>query len=494
MGDNPLVKKEYTLNGDWPLSPEQNDGVRFLLTKFNAILAFQAGFGKTYTSLTAAQHILNFRKDFICIVICPKAANSIFKKEISEKIKMSYSMQTANEKTDVKGSRYVIFNPTKLDLLKTYLLRLDKKVHIVVVIDEAHWLQNKKTYQSKIMWDLRGRFKCVFALTATPVLNHLEGMFNVVNYVKPGFFPSWNRFKNNYMITKVRMMRRGGRMIKFDEVVGYKNTEALAKLLESVSIIRRKTYNLKFFYLKTEMDVEETRNYRIASEGILDSLYRESSTKEKDFGPRLHDLQRIVDGSHELTKTTTANNKEKELVRCLREILDKEESVLIYAEYESTYSRLSKLLNVAKNRKILNIDRIYMITGKVKIKERVEVERNLSKKSIVIITRAGSQSINLKNANNVIFYDIPFSVGTFIQVLGRITRMDGTYEFQNIYLLEVDGTIDTYKRMLIQDHADLIKKLFGEESNLPEVRQIDRKFMNKLKKKMLWNYRPKKGA
>lgn len=43
MGNNPLVRKDgdYTLNSDFPLTEEQNEGVEFLLTKFNAILAHQ---------------------------------------------------------------------------------------------------------------------------------------------------------------------------------------------------------------------------------------------------------------------------------------------------------------------------------------------------------------------------------------------------------------------------------------------------------------------
>lgn len=56
----------------------------------------------------------------------------------------------------------------------------------------------------------------------------------------------------------------------------------------------------------------------------------------------------------------------------------------------------------------------------------------------------------------------PSSIGFFIQLLGRVCRMDSTYDAQNMYLLEVKDTVDTYKRMLIQDHTATINAIFGK--------------------------------
>ena len=88
------------------------------------------------------------------------------------------------------------------------------------------------------------------------------------------------------------------------------------------------------------------------------------------------------------------------------------------------------------------------------------------------------------------FYNTPFATGWFIQLVGRITRMDSKYDNQNIYVLEANNTIDTYKRLLIQDHANLIEVVFGKEGSLPDIGSMDKDAMKKyrsyFKRKFLW--------
>jgi hypothetical protein len=87
----------------------------------------------------------------------------------------------------------------------------------------------------------------------------------------------------------------------------------------------------------------------------------------------------------------------------------------------------------------------------------------------------------------MIFYDIPFSVLTFIQAVGRITRMDSKYSEQHIHIIEATGTIDSYKRLLINMNANLIETIFGGVETLPvEMLRIDKSLQGVLKKKLLW--------
>jgi len=79
-------KKDYTINPDYPLTDDQNEGVEFLLTHYNALLAYQTGYGKTYMALTAAQTVMDKYPNVISIIVGPKSANSAFKKELTEKI------------------------------------------------------------------------------------------------------------------------------------------------------------------------------------------------------------------------------------------------------------------------------------------------------------------------------------------------------------------------------------------------------------------------
>ena len=90
-------------------------------------------------------------------------------------------------------------------------------------------------------------------------------------------------------------------------------------------------------------------------------------------------------------------------------------------------------------------------------------------------------------------YNIPYSTGSILQLIGRITRVDTVYDTQNIYILEAVDTIDTYKQGLVASKIDLFEAIFGEQTTMPDF--SDDKFdidASLLKKKYLWKSRKRK--
>ena len=138
-----------------------------------------------------------------------------------------------------------------------------------------------------------------------------------------------------------------------------------------------------------------------------------------------------------------------------------------------------------KYKYLTNHANIYYINGSIDFKDRVMVENNISPRDIVLLSKAGSASINLQKANNIIVYDTPFSSGTLIQLIGRICRTYTTFNQQNIYFLLVEGTIDVYRYKVCENKLNYITQLFGGAENLPPIKdeEIDTK---KLKRELLW--------
>ena len=66
----------------------------------------------------------------------------------------------------------------------------------VVVVDEAHRLKNNSTLAHKFVRDLPKKF--VFLLTATPVQNSLQELYNLTEIVQPGMLGTWREFKAAY--------------------------------------------------------------------------------------------------------------------------------------------------------------------------------------------------------------------------------------------------------------------------------------------------------
>ena len=114
---------------------------------------------------------------------------------------------------------------------------------------------------------------------------------------------------------------------------------------------------------------------------------------------------------------------------------------------------------------------------------------------IILATIGGTESLNLKFANHVLCYSVPFSVLGFIQLVGRITRMDSQYlEDLNVYIPECDKTIDKYKFTYLKTNAALINEVLGTDANLPR-QSLDesRKYLlSEMRKDILWRVKETK--
>ena len=476
MSKNPFIREDdnYSID-DIKLFPSQNEGVKFILSNFNCIINHQPGLGKTLLSLVATQHFLRASTNLQIAILAPKQAISSFKKELTNKIKESYSIYTTDEYEINKVSRYHIFTFTKIDELIKFTYSTDNP--ICLVVDEVHKLSNNNLTNKKL-FQLRNRFCIVIGLSGTPLQDKIKSLYNVVNFVSPGYLGSYKDYESKYLITKLKSVYVKGKKRKFKDVVGTKNTKELSEKLKKIMHIQFRSYDLDFNYRTTSMNKYERECYIKASKGMIDIL-----ENEKEFSARLVDLQRVVDGCHESFELDELSSKEKLLISTISEIMNRDESVLIYCSFESTYTRLVKALE--SSRYILNYSKIHLITGKVKFEDRVKVETDMPKKSIVVITKAGTASINLQEANNLIFYDTPFTLLDVIQAIGRICRADTKYSTQHVYFLEVKDTIDTYKRKVVESKIKNVQNLFGKNPTLPDIKdeKIDKE---KLKKSLLW--------
>lgn len=476
-------KNDYSLSG-FNLTYEQNNICKKILQNFGGIISSQAGGGKTLTSLSIAEHLINIDLSNtmqVCIV-CPVKAVSSFKRELENKVRKSYSIYTTKEYKIDKDAKYNIFTYTKLNELEEFIKDHEFE-NKVLICDEIQALGNKKNKQSIILSRLRKNFKIVIGLTATPIMNELEELYNIVNFIKPGFLGTKKSFQDRFMIMQKKDIYTKRGKVKTWQCVGTKNEEELAKIMKNIAFGLQKRYNLQFHFKKCQLDEYETDAYIEGSKGLLNE-----ELEPKAFASRMHDLQLIIDGSHPNFCRPKLSSKEKLLVSTIYEIMQRNESVLVYVEYTATIERLTKILKASNH--ILNYNSIKFITGSTPLEERVKLEKEMPRKTIVLMTSAGRESINLQKANNLIIYNMPLSTGSVLQLIGRITRMDTEYKVQNVYTLEAIDTIDTYKCSLINTKIELFERVFGTQNTMIKFDNEELKLDQKiLKKKYLWKRR-----
>lgn len=484
--------QDYTLNKDIPLTDVQNETVNFMITRPSCINACQTGLGKTYTCLTAITHLLLAHTNLVFFVVVPPKALSVFRRELSTKLKVKFSEISSQAKIDNKSRIYLVSN-TQLDTCVPIINKLIKANYkLGMLLDEAHILQSSDNEFTKLVYSIRKYFSVFWLATATPCGNDIYGLFNLMYLVDPKVLGTREDFTDNYLITNRRRVKKfnpNTHRYEFpyeDVVVGTKNLDKLQEVLKDHVIIRQKHYNLEFVYNKCDLTPEETVSYLEASAGLA------RDTAKKNWAVRLNDLQRVLDNvSEKYSDKSKLSSKEQLLIKTVSSLIN-EHAVLIYTELIEVVDRLEFLFNKLKIMGY-NIGNIYRITGSQSFEDRSKIEKSLKVSDIVLLTSAGSESINLQKSDTIVLYDASFSIKTMIQLFGRITRLDSVYSKQYIHFIEASGTLDTYKRLCLTMHSGLITDLFGEIETLPlDLTIIDGKTQQKLRNKLLWSFKQRR--
>ena len=506
-----MVDKKFKFN------PIQEKALEHLRTVNSHVIALSPGTGKTILILSLIKEIFKGNTDK-CLFFIPKSARAAFEKEMKTRILEPYLLIKAGKQvsySEMNKHRYIFIENTLVSKYVEDLVTLANNNTCHLVIDEAHSLQNPESVFCKAAWEVRCYCKRIYAMTATPLLNSIEGLFNLYHFVYPRVFVSWFRFRSRYCITRenvIRMKNRNGTLIqrKVTEIIGYQNMQELNEILDKLTIKGCVHYNVNFEFLECELDKQSEKPYQFASNGLFDVLYHPEKAKErakvrkangdnsgeeaKDFGSRLHDLQRTVDGCDTGDNDPTfVSNKMQLLIDKLTEIMKRNESALVYFEYKDSLEMAERIL--LDKRLEIGFTNIYRLTGEEKEDLRAKIESNLGLREIVLCSQAASQSRNLQRANNLILWNVPWSCGRLIQVLGRICRVDTTYDHQNVSFISVNSTIDEYKIELFKRRISLVKVLLGIESvgTLDNCEccyiDVDYSDIKELKRHLLWKRR-----
>ncbi len=501
-----LFQGDLTVNPSEPLKPEQVDGVKFLLKHDRAVLCYQTGLGKTYTALTAAKHLLNmFGTNFAVHVFCPHTAFKIFRKELKTKIHIKeFSEYSSEEVKEVLNSQVFLYSHSNLQNSREAAHQNCARFKFnLFIVDELHTIQNpdtvlyqlfreglkeknKETGEEIVLYPPLMKYcTMLWGLTATPLLNHIEGLFYVMDFVVPNLFGNFYSFRSRYCdttVTKLKLhnKKKPGTFIerKIFEIKGIKDAmiEEFKSKLFNYMTIAAKDYDVRIAFKQCELDRRQISQYQLVGKGLADA-------DRKHFATRLIDLQKVVDNSYDSTYHGELTPKEQLLVSTIQEIFMRQEAVLIYTGFYESYDRLKEVITKSG----IRYSKLLEINGKVPFKDRFAVEDQIEPFSLCLLTKAGTASINLQKANNIIVYTIPFAVGDFIQLVGRITRVDSTHKVFYVTILETLGTVDSYKRAYLESNATMIKGIFGRQ---PALDFKDRKLSDfdqgALKKHLLW--------
>jgi SNF2 family DNA or RNA helicase len=349
----------------------------------------------------------------------------------------------------------------------------NQELKFLVTFDEFHKVKNYKGKIHEIAKELSMECNRVYGMTATPVKNRLMEFFSLFRIIQPTLFPKVTHFMNEYCVTKMQSIGRG-RQVPI--VVGYKNLDKFVSKIEPYYLSRKKHEVAKELpdlitrELICELTDEQEELYDLAESGVLTQ-----DEDENNAGQVLASLvlcQQAVN-SPCLIADADGNpfegksSKEEILLELLSDELD-EKKVIIFSRFERMVSRIGVLFEEAKIKYV-------RITGKENDPRVREQAKNTfqnmeSGVNVILITTAGSESINLHSAEHMIFFDSPWSWGDYLQIIGRMIRIGSVHTSvvaTHLLAQKKDGkkTIDQHVIKALRSKKHLADKVAGD--NLP---------------------------
>jgi len=331
-------------------------------------------------------------------------------------------------------------------------------------------VKNPQTKTHEVCKQLAGQAKRAYGLTATLLRNSLMDGYGIYKVILPDLFRNKTRFMEDYCVT--RTMFLGRKQVPL--IVGYKNLSVFRSTIDPYFLGRRKEDISKDLPVLTSRDVEvtlsseEATKYDEALTGVLDLMSgeRRDYTETVAMTSLLY-CQQIANSLALIDAdptgcTLAVSSKEEALIDLLTEGLDGEK-VIVYTRFEKGIERLRALLQKAGVKTT-------RITGKEKDHERQKNRLAFQEgdTSVIVITDAASEALNLQAAAAMVFFDSPWSWGHLVQLIGRMVRIGSPHRGVVVYhlLATLPGkkkkTIDHYVVDTLRRKKGLIDQVIGE--------------------------------
>lgn len=426
---------------------------------FGGILADEMGLGKTI-QIIALLLDEKERSGGVSLIVCPASLVYNWENEIHTfapelTVKTMAGVQAEREelltslsKGKFSGIDVVI---TSYDLLKRDLGFYLNQEFRFQIIDEAQYIKNAVTQAAKAVKAIHAKTK--FALTGTPIENHLGELWSIFDYLMPGFLFTSQKFKKMF---ETPIVRDG-------------DQEALSMLRKMTGpfLMRR----LKKDVLKELPEKMETVLYS-RMEGEQQSLYQANAAllKEQLLGgtdigkdrmqilAELMKLRQICcEPSLCFAKYKGGSAKLETCMELLENGTEAGHKILLFSQFTSMLDIIAKRLTKEKIS-------YYMLTGSTSKKERMQMVSSFQKdevKVFLISLKAGGTGLNLTAADIVIHYDPWWNVAAQNQATDRAHRI-GQESQVTVFKLITKNTIEENILKLQEMKKDLADTVVTE--------------------------------
>jgi SWI/SNF-related matrix-associated actin-dependent regulator 1 of chromatin subfamily A len=455
------VNIDYSKYNHRPPLSHQKEAIEKLVGSRRFILADDMGLGKTTSTIIAALET-GAKK---ILIVCPASLKINWEREIA-----NYSDRACYIAEGKKFSAEADFVIVNYDIIKNFHNKEDKENSLLlqskfdlVVLDEAHMVSNAQAQRTKLINDFTKNVKRVWLLTGTPMTSRPINYYNLLNLVESPVAQNWMAYAIRYC--QGFQFRAGNR--KVWNVTGASNLEELRDRT-SKQILRRLKENV--------LDLPDK---------IITPVYLRTSSKEyKDLMGEYYEwLKNKKDESSSLTiqfskimkvRKVIANEKVKETIEFVQNIIDQGKKVIIFTNFTDTL----QLIHTHFGK-----ESVYLDGSCNKTQRQYAVDQFQDNEKIKVFVgnlKAAGVGLTLTAAEAVIMNDLSFVPAEHAQAEDRAYRY-GQKNNVLVYYPIFENTIEGVIYDILNNKKKVIGTVMGDE--IPESGDVVEEILNLINKR-----------
>ncbi len=428
-----------------------------------ALLSDEVGLGKTIEAGLVLKELLTrgMVKRFLVLTV-PSLVDQ-WEEELSDKFGLATvtTNQEAlrgdarkfwGENSGIVASLHTLKQPAHLEIAR--------QVHWdMLIVDEAHYLRNRESQAWLAVNVLPRQF--LLLLTATPVQNSLEDLYNLVTLLQPGQLPSPKQFRARFVDPKrPRQPREPEELRRLLGQVMIRNTRANAGLKlpprRAETVLFEPDAAEKVFWEKWET---EFRAQLAGMGGSQSSLWGRLLLQSAGSSPAAWRaaLQKFPNrAAAELWRQKSplegSWQRKCELLTPLTKV---EGGAVVFTQFLETQAALALALERA------GVE-AFVVNGATPATERQPITEEFRKRGgALLLTQSGTEGRNLQFCHHLANFDLPWNPMEIEQRIGRLHRL-GQQHPVRIYNFVQAGTLQEHLLQVLQEKLNLFELVVGE--------------------------------
>jgi SNF2 family DNA or RNA helicase len=428
-----------------------------------ALLSDEVGLGKTIEAGLVIKELLTrgMVKRFLVLTV-PSLVDQ-WEEELADKFGLATATTNhAGARDDPQ--RFWRENPALVASLHTLKqpaqLEVARQVHWdILVVDEAHYLRNRESQAWQAVNALPRQY--LLLLTATPVQNSLEELYNLVTLLQPGQLPSPKEFRARFLDPKrPRQPREPEELRRLLGQVMIRNTRANAGL----KLPPRRAETVMF------EPEENERAFWTQWDGELRAQLSRLKGSQSNLWGRL--LLQTAGSSPAAWRAALEKFPEAAAARAWRDQAPLEQSwrrkcglisplargeggAVVFTQFLETQAALAEFLR-------RDGVTTFVINGATPAPERQPITEEFRKQGgALLLTHSGTEGRNLQFCHRLVNFDLPWNPMEIEQRIGRLHRL-GQQHPVRIYNFVQAGTLQEQLLQILQEKLNLFELVVGE--------------------------------